>query len=381
MNRIGSKVSRRSLRDLAIVGVALLALGLVSGIKAVSDNSGGSPDEGWTFVSIPDFLNADIPADNADWEPALDTVLDRIEQESPDFVLIAGDLVMGHWGNDPENISARGEEIYGAWSERFERRGLTYYPVVGDHEVGDNPWPAEKARAVADYKRAFRNNLEVPSSGPDDEDAVAYAITHKNVRLVALDVFEVEDDAVKVRVTGPQLEWATSALGAGQTDEHLIVAGHVPILNGSRSRGSSRIRMSGGAGTPIWNAISSAGAALYLAGEMHDISAQEKDGVMQVVHGSAPAQVPEFNYLVAQVYSNRIELTLKSMPIRLAGSDATDVDLPVGVPENLPRPILPAGEESAFEVVGTMTARRLPDGDVAYENRRGYFESRYRAFQ
>jgi hypothetical protein len=369
------------MRDLAAVGAALLVLIVVTALSAGGGSGEPSaPDGAWTFVSIPDFLNADIAADDADWEPVLDYVLDEIEGEQPDFVVVPGDLVMGWWSTDPETIAEQGRAFYGDWRERFEARDLVYYPVVGDHEIGDNPWPAEKARAVPAYKQALRDNLDVPGGGPEGGDTIAYTVQHKNLRLVALDVFEAAGDQVRVGVTGEQLEWARSSLSERAPGEHLIVAGHVPILASARSRGSSRIRMSGGAGTPIWDAISEARADLYIAGEMHDISVQEKDGVMQVVHGSAPAQVPEFNYLITRVFPDRLELELKALAITLDASEAItdDPTQPIGVPGNLSRPELP--DDPAFRSVGTMVVTTSPEGQVQYTERTGYFESRYRAF-
>ena len=55
------------------------------------------PSKTWTFVSMPDFLNVDLVYPQTGWEPALDYVLKAVKAEKPDFVLVAGDLVMGRW--------------------------------------------------------------------------------------------------------------------------------------------------------------------------------------------------------------------------------------------------------------------------------------------
>jgi hypothetical protein len=75
-----------------------------------------------TFVSMPDFLNADV-ADERDrpaWRPglpnsitgyyrrAIDIVLDEVESENPDAVFVAGDLVQGHWGSDVDDTGIFG---------------------------------------------------------------------------------------------------------------------------------------------------------------------------------------------------------------------------------------------------------------------------------
>jgi 3',5'-cyclic AMP phosphodiesterase CpdA len=60
-------------------------------------SQGKSPDRAWTFVSMPDFLNVDTTYPQPAWEDALDYVLKAVKAENPDFVLVAGDLVMGRW--------------------------------------------------------------------------------------------------------------------------------------------------------------------------------------------------------------------------------------------------------------------------------------------
>ena len=66
--------------------------------------AGGVASAGpWRFVSIPDFVNVDLAYPQPGWEDALDYVLKAIKAENPEFVLVAGDLVMGHWP-DKESI-------------------------------------------------------------------------------------------------------------------------------------------------------------------------------------------------------------------------------------------------------------------------------------
>ncbi|MDH3724321.1 MAG: metallophosphoesterase [Thermoleophilia bacterium] len=381
MNFGSVRLRRTALRDLALVAVALIALAVVSVVKG-TDSASGSGDSPWVFVSIPDFLNADVANPDEQWDDVLDYTLDRVEEEQPDFVLVPGDLVLGEWSNDPETISRQAAIFYSAWKQRFEEHDLTFYPLLGDHEIGDNPWPAEKAQAVPAYKRAFRENFELPDNGPSDEQWVAYSVRHKNLLLVALDAFGSTDERVSVGVAGTQLEWATETFASREANEHLIVSSHVPILSGARARNSSRIRLPGGAGTPIWEAITQAGTDLYLAGELHDASAQEKDGVLQIVHGSAPAFIPEINYLVAKVYPDRIETELKAIRLTL-DEDAVVTDdpaMPPGSAENLPQAaISPDIRQSGPQSLGGVTVRSTPEGHE-YANRSGYFDSRYRNF-
>ena len=69
----------------------------------------------WTFVSIPDFLNFDIEYPQKGWEDALGFILDSMKKEDPAFALVAGDLVMGHWGTKKEQIDQ--------WAKNITRAG------------------------------------------------------------------------------------------------------------------------------------------------------------------------------------------------------------------------------------------------------------------
>jgi len=87
-----------------IVLFVLLFSGAIQRVRADEESPA------WSFVSIPDFLNFDIDYPQEGWEDALGFILDSMKKEAPAFVMVAGDLVMGHWGpakrrsmNGPKN--------------------------------------------------------------------------------------------------------------------------------------------------------------------------------------------------------------------------------------------------------------------------------------
>jgi hypothetical protein len=310
----------------------------------------------FTFVSMPDFLNTDVgdtrvragqgwdPGDptsiNSAWTRALDVILDEVQAEEPAAVLVAGDLVDGHWGMDVEPatgifgpvgtqqerltaVTNAGALYYRQWADRFEERGLRALPALGDHEIGDNPWPAGsfKHAAVPTFKQAWADAFTKTSAGGHRysmrpvgtafEDT-AYAVRIANTLFVTVDVFRPTADGVDVTVTGAQLRWLNRLLGRMRTKgvEHIVVQGHTPVLGPVRARHSSALTMTGGADTAFWRLLDRHDVDLYLAGEMHDMTTLTADGVVQVVHG-ALATWGEANYLVGYVYADRIELTLK----------------------------------------------------------------------
>ena len=93
----------------------------------------------WTFVSIPDFLNFDIEYPQKGWEDALGFIVGSMKEEDPAFAMVAGDLVMGHWGTKEEEINKWADKYYPGWVQRFKDHDLKVYAALGDHEIRDNP--------------------------------------------------------------------------------------------------------------------------------------------------------------------------------------------------------------------------------------------------
>lgn len=319
----------------------------------------GGP-ELFRFVSIPDFLNLDI-ADagsgpvgslpdgtnsiNRSWRKAVGVVLDQVKAEEPQAVLVAGDLVGGHWGQDESGsgvfgpvgsdaqrraaIARAGELYYGQWARFFADRDLTVFPAVGDHDIGDNPWPAGsfEERAVPTYRQVFARHFTLTPSGDPRFAArpvgtpqadTAYAVRFGDTLLVTVDVFSDGPDGVTQTVEGGQLKWLDSVLTSARRDgvEHIIVQGHTPVLGAVRDRHSSGLTLEGGADSPFWKVLRRHQVDLYLCGEVHDMTTLV-DGPVQVCHGALLSH-GESNYLLGRVYADRIELELKEFS---GGSD------------------------------------------------------------
>ena len=174
------------------------------------------PDtEAWTFCSIPDFLNFDIEYPQEGWEDALGFILNSMKKENPAFVMVAGDLVMGHWGPTKEDVNKWADVYYPQWTKRWVDHNLKVYAALGDHEIGDNPWHGNNARLVPHYKEAFRRHLKMPLNGPDHMKGTAFYWLHNNALFVSVDVFEAgksKQGEIAAGVTGAQLKWFEGVL-------------------------------------------------------------------------------------------------------------------------------------------------------------------------
>jgi type 1 glutamine amidotransferase len=274
----------------------------------------------WKFVTIPDFVNADLAYPQLGWEETLDYVLNAVKAEDPEFVLVPGDLMMGHWP-DKDSVEKFAEVYYAAWTQRMQEHGLKFYAAVGDHEIGGAPWPGEKAKLVSAFKRQFQKNLNMPLNGPLRMRGTAYWFIHEDTLFAALDVFEKgagPQGGIVPQVTGEQLEWLEGVINDNPGVTHVVVMGHTPVLGPIPSESSMYLSLEGGKDSPLWQTLKKHKTDLYLCGEVHAASAQA-DGVVQIAGGGLFGAAPKVNYLVATVHPDRIDVQVKEIAITNEG--------------------------------------------------------------
>ncbi|MEJ6621776.1 MAG: metallophosphoesterase [Opitutae bacterium] len=295
---------------------AVLSLLAASSLVSKPDPSDSDP---WTFVSIPDFLNFDIEYPQEGWEDALGFILESMKKEDPAFSLVAGDLVMGHWGTKKEEIDQWAQKYYPGWVQRFKDHDLKVYTALGDHEIRDNPWRGRAANAVPFYKDAFRRHLKMPLNGPDHMKGTAFYWLHNNTLFVSVDVFEKGESKqgeIAAGVTGKQLEWFESVVRKYRPKvDHIVVMGHTPILRPVRTFSSSGMLMEKGRDSEFWKTMVKYDVDLYLCGEVHAVTCIQKDGIQQVAHGGLIGRTTKPNYMVVTVYGDRLELNLKEIDL------------------------------------------------------------------
>jgi hypothetical protein len=275
--------------------------------------------EPWTFVSIPDFLNFDIEYPQQGWEDALGFIMNSMKKEDPAFAMVAGDLVMGHWGIDEQEIYQWAKVYYPQWIQRFQDHNLKFYTAIGDHELCDNPWYEEKAKAVPYYKKAFRRHLNMPLNGPDHMQGTAFYWKHKNALFVSVDVFEKGQGSqgeIVAQVTGKQLLWLEDVLKMHREYvDHIIVMGHTPVLRPVRKFSSSGMVTEKGCESGFWQMMSKYDVDIYICGEVHAVTCTQRDGIQQVAHGGLIGRTTKPNYLVVKLYKDKLELELKEIDL------------------------------------------------------------------
>ncbi len=341
-------------------------------------------DKPFTIVSIPDFLNVDCDYPQQGWEDALDFVLTSIKKENPEFVIVAGDLVMGHWdsklGNDSDTIKKYSQRYYSAWINRMNDHKLKFYTTLGDHDIGDDAWRDEKKfKAVELYRKAFSDHLKMPQNGPDNMKGTAFWWRHKNVLFISVDVFEEgksELGFIKIGVTGDQLKWVQKALDANPDVDHRILVGHVPILGPVRQWSSSGLNIPEGRESDFWQLMKKNRVDAYLCGEVHAMTCTERDGVMQVAHGGLIGYNTRINYLVMKFTKGKIEMELKEIEMLPHG------DFLWQTKNNRPLEKVTISDSSkarGFYSVGSVTIDKTNKKE--FKNQAGYFLKEFESSQ
>jgi hypothetical protein len=310
------------------------------------------------LVSSPDFLNADVGdlakgpgfwtrkrsanSINDNYRRTLNGVLGDWEATRADGVLVAGDLVEGHWGTDDlhsgnfgpvgtltEQLAALDRAAgtyYPQYLRRFRQHGLSVYPAPGDHEYGDNPWPAAKrARAQAFREQFARYFTRTPDGAPvfPDHPDGPHALTAyagrplPDVQVVTIDPFDITPDRARLGMDPQQRAWLRGVLRRAVRDDvrWIIVQGHIPILGPVRTRGSSGLTLPGGERSKLWRMFEKYDVDLYLSGEAHDVTVLDHGGVTQITHGGLFA-FGLTNALLLDFYDDYIYVSLRDYDIR-----------------------------------------------------------------
>ena len=307
-----------------------LALGMLSGTLALH------AEEPWRFLLLADWHQAEKYTQtdkNPGWLAVavaedVATVKMLNQKYGGELVMLPGDNNGGHWdtpafiknnfpGSSPEEaVLKAGHLCYAGMIQAFKEGGYSkLLMAVGDHEMGDNPWPAGSAvsRCQPQFREAFAKAFNTNSDGgafsygkPIGQAAsrplgtpyekTSYAYRHRNVLFVTVDAFHQEDPDRKIgdegsvtgTVTGEHLQWLESVLSEARKDEsikHLFVQAHLPVIYPVRKVNSSGMMMDDNIENPFWKLMRKYKVDIYFAGEVHanTVSKDPESNLIQLV--------------------------------------------------------------------------------------------------
>jgi Concanavalin A-like lectin/glucanases superfamily len=291
----------------------------------------------WRFINAPDMHNVEGFSNvwESAWENKFQTYEEfrrsKIKEMSVDFNRIQklyqtelfvspGDCGSGRWDSRwgtkfrenfrsvPEYAQLSNEEIvleasklcYTALNEIIYSSGFKeFFMAVGDHEIGDNPWPqgSEIPTLLPFYKQGFANSYTLKTPGGESRfdkpignvmsrpigtiyENTSNAVQYKNVLFVTLDVFRYDGEDIVLGeeglicgdISGNHLKWFESVLKEAQnipSIDHIIVQAHLPIIYPVRKYASSGMLMTGTSNNILLKTMRKYKVDMYLAGEVH----------------------------------------------------------------------------------------------------------------
>ena len=219
-------------------------------------------EEPWRFITLADWHLAEVYVHSDEYPEMTEEILASLKMLKANYggelVMLPGDSNVGHWDTDEfikrfnpklipaESILQAGELCYTGMVNTFNEAGYSrLLMAVGDHELGDNPWPAGTAvsECQPQFREAFANVFNInPDNGgfiydkPIGEAAsrplgtqyetTSFAYQYKNVLFVTVDAFhqEAPDKAIGMQgsvtgaVVGKHLAWLDHVLSEARKD-------------------------------------------------------------------------------------------------------------------------------------------------------------------
>ena len=289
-------------------------------------------EEPWRFILLADWHMAELYVHPDRYPVGEEYNLANLKMLNENFggelVLLPGDSNKGHWDTEEfirsfnpaltpaEAILQAGDLCYTGMVNAFHEAGYSrLLMAVGDHEVGDNPWPPGTAvsRHQGEFREAFATVFNInPDTGEFIYDqpigavpsrplgtkyeTTSFAYQYRNVLFVTVDAFHQEDPdkqigrqgSVTGAVVGEHLAWLDQVLseaGKDSTIKHILVQSHLPVLQPVRRINSSGMLMDDEMESDFWKTLRRHEVDIFFAGEVHSntVTKDPQSDLVQVV--------------------------------------------------------------------------------------------------
>ena len=130
-----------------------------------------------------------------------------------------------------------------------------------------------------------------------------------------------------------------------------------------RTRNSSHLVYEKGYRSDLWKAMVRGGVDVYLSGEVHDQTVRERDGIVQVSHGSLLYR-GEASYVVGQATADELVLENHQFRGTIGFEDRLWTTSRQGAPGHISYP-------GSSVVTGTLEAHRTASGGVEVDEAAG----------
>ncbi len=204
-----------------------------------------------------------------------DTIAEMIPymlNDSLDFIVVAGDLVEGGLATPGTQLLSELEHWKTIFSPIYNA-GIPVYGIRGNHEDDAN-------NDINIWNNAFSGSYAFPQNGPVGETNLTYSFTHKNAKMILLDVYKNLHEVNQ--------NWLDQELNSN-TSRHVFVFGHEAAFKVFHA---DCLDDSVSARNALWNSMKSAGVKVYFCGHDHFLDAALVDD------GDGNTQNDMYQYLV-----------------------------------------------------------------------------------
>ena len=357
-----------------ITRLCLLAILTLACMLGEATARAQQPSADVRFTSVPDIFNWNISNPQPGWEDTLDWFFDRLQEEGPDFTLVAGDIMDARWWEDAQQVRRKTEEYWGGFNKRFQKRDMTVYVAPGDHEYGDDGGLARGDIARA-FGEEFTRQMGMPRNGPEGHIGRSFFVRQGDLLVITLDTFEDAGKRFAYTVGDEQLRWMDKVLTDNEDAKFVIVQGHLPIVGPVKSKNSSASMLKDGTQSGLWKLMVRHNVDVYLCGEHHRITVKTHDGIWQIVHGALWGTQTDLNYLRGRVKDG--ELTLELIEFDVVYSGGYIGDHPHRGETNRPREnvaLAQTTKENGPRVTGTLVLKAEAEGKDQVAKATGWFE-------
>lgn len=189
-----------------------------------------------------------------------DTIAEMVPymlQDSVDFVFFAGDLVEGGLGtsgpallDELNHFKTLVAPLYAA--------GISVYGIRGNHENDAN-------NDINMWNNAFSGTYAFPQNGPATETNLSYSFSHKNAKIIGLDVY--------MNIHQVNQSWLNEQLAA-TTERHVFVVGHEAAFKVFHA---DCLDDSVTARDAFWNSLKNNGVKVFFCGHDHFLDVAKVD--------------------------------------------------------------------------------------------------------
>ena len=290
----------------------------------------------WSIITVADFHGAETFSFNPDTQKSAKykSYLETLEYINKTYggevILLPGDSNSGKWYRQsyidnffpnltPSEVVYKASiNCYTTLRKLFNEAGYeNVLMALGDHELGDNRWffGDRKTSLLNQYRKGFQDgfnsnqtdksflyegdivgeSLIVPTTPwGTDHEKLSYAHQHKNVLFITIDLYEQisttsnyvdkangrgGEGTVTGTMIGDHLVWFENILRVATEEsssiDHIIVQGHMPVLEPVRKVKSSAMSVDDGEESEFWKLMVQYGVDLYVAGEVHSTTASK----------------------------------------------------------------------------------------------------------